>query len=182
MLLGVSSLGMFLAHRDIRGVSENSLLVETNNASFTQIETFCTVLPMHVSCNVWTIGACAVIGALTGPVLVPLFFGVLCCAGFGQAGVIAGSIAAGCQTPTHKEDKPNDQKKEKHVTSTSSRGPKDHSNFTAPNVTLLEMKNGQEFARKSVCHSCLTHVQRMFSIDILTACYEFLLNTTKSKL
>jgi len=34
-----------------------------------------------------------------GPLLVPLVFAALCCCGFGAAGVIAGSCAAGCQAP-----------------------------------------------------------------------------------
>ena len=39
------------------------------------------------------------VGALAGPVLVPLFFLLLCVAGFGPAGVTAGSCAAACMTP-----------------------------------------------------------------------------------
>ena len=68
------------------------------SGSSSQRAAICTLLP-DVPCGPWAVGISALVGALTGPFVVPLFFAALCCCGFGPAGVVAGSCAACCQTP-----------------------------------------------------------------------------------
>ena len=103
MLLGLGFVSAILASRSRHApaflqqeVTANSTHVLSGSSS--QRAAICTLLP-DVPCGPWAVGISALVGALTGPFVVPLFFAALCCCGFGPAGVVAGSCAACCQTP-----------------------------------------------------------------------------------
>ena len=68
------------------------------NATYTLPSPFCSPL-RDMACGVRPITISTLVGMALGPLLVPLVFAALCCCGFGAAGVIAGSCAAGCQAP-----------------------------------------------------------------------------------
>ena len=68
------------------------------NATHTLPSPFCSPL-RGMACGVRPITISTLVGMALGPLLVPLVFAALCCCGFGAAGVIAGSCAAGCQAP-----------------------------------------------------------------------------------
>ena len=81
---------------------ETVLYKTTDNATHSlgsaQPSPFCSLLP-DMACDAWPVTISALVGIVTGPVLVPVFFAALCCCGFGPAGVVAASCAAGCQAP-----------------------------------------------------------------------------------
>ena len=62
---------------------------------------FCSQLPdiLTTHCSVQTVAISSLLGAFTGPALVPMFFIVLSSCGFAGAGVVAASCAASCMGP-----------------------------------------------------------------------------------
>lgn len=70
----------------------------THSLDSAQPSAICSQLP-DMACGEWTVTIGTLVGIVTGPILVPVFFAALCCCGFGTAGVVAGSCAAGCQLP-----------------------------------------------------------------------------------
>ena len=80
------------------------LLVEDTDLDHgvpTAANSVCASLPdvLTTNCTVGKVALGALLGAATGPVAVPVFFGAVACCGFGAAGVAAGSCAAAIQGP-----------------------------------------------------------------------------------
>jgi hypothetical protein len=87
-----------LRDETVVAVVSNAADNATQSLDPVQSSPFCSQLP-DMACGVWPITISALVGMVSGPILVPVFFAALCCCGFGPAGVIAGSCAAGCQVP-----------------------------------------------------------------------------------
>ena len=75
-----------------------SMLMEfsTSNVS----DSICVRLPIPSDDCLPAVAKGAMAGLLIGPFLVPTFFIALCICGFGLCGIIKGSCAAACQTPS----------------------------------------------------------------------------------
>ena len=106
-LVGLTSTSLLLASSSRveampQLLDETALFNAADNATHSldsaQPSPLCSQLP-DMTCGAWPLYISTLVGIVSGPILVPVFFAALCCCGFGPAGVIAGSCAAGCQVP-----------------------------------------------------------------------------------